>query len=165
MRTTVRFLILGLGLAAFGAVGCRRQTERVVTTAGPSLPEWAPKQPSAAFLRAARELITLPPEEATSWGRNLSSQCGGTDTAYAVRLQKTWITDWEFFATLTDAQLKKLQSVGQIWIPDPVAVAGPARGARPAVRGVAKEHGALLLGFRRVGNPLPIGSRNRSLQR
>ena len=46
-----------------------------------------------------------------------SSQTGGTDAAYAARLEKTWITDWEFFATLTDVQLKRLQFVGQVWIP------------------------------------------------
>lgn len=77
-------LIIGIFASAFAMEGA------------PTLPEWAPKSPSPEFIRAAKYLSPLPPENA---GYHAS---GPLDAAA-----------WELFGTLTDEQIKDFMTVKQ----------------------------------------------------
>ena len=75
-------------------------------TARPVLPEWAPKNPSPEFLRAAQVLKLLPLDIAKSPAR--------TDAENAIRIRGTtikWTAAYELFGTLSDEQVERfLQS-------------------------------------------------------
>jgi len=71
-------------------------------TARPVLPEWAPKNPSPVFLRAAKVLKPLPLETMKSPGR--------TDAENAARMKGAtimWLAAYEFFGTMSDAQIER----------------------------------------------------------
>jgi len=73
------------------------------------LPEWAPKNPSPEFLRAAKVLKPLPPEMLQSMGQG--SQAG---EAMLKRYSTTFPALYEFFGTLTDQQRDRFVSAGEV---------------------------------------------------
>jgi len=97
-----------IGIASLVAsAGCGGKTSRQPAPPAaqkPSvrLPEWAPKNPSAEFLRAARVLKPLPLDFMKSPGR--------TDAENAARMKGaaiTWASAYEFFGTLSDKQIER----------------------------------------------------------
>ena len=73
--------IIVLCLVVLGAEGCRRQADRGARA--PSLPAWAPGEPSPEFLNAARTLKSMSPEEAGSGERSSPPRPAGPATVYA----------------------------------------------------------------------------------
>jgi len=82
---------------AVTCIGCGKKQTAVTPTPTTSvpLPEWAPKNPSPEFLRAARVLKPMPAEKIP----------GFVGAAEAARLLQTYPAAWEFFGTLTDEQI------------------------------------------------------------
>jgi hypothetical protein len=82
--------------------------------AGVMLPEWAPKNPSPEFIRAAKTLKPLPKEALV---RLSSGQFGQTAQAVVEKFSRTWVADYELFGTLTNQQIDKFKSTGTVRIP------------------------------------------------
>ncbi len=72
MKAVATCWALALALMALGC-GDRAARNPTTTAAGQKamvpLPEWAPKDPSAEFLRAAKVLKPLPPEMLDAWAK------------------------------------------------------------------------------------------------
>jgi hypothetical protein len=77
------------------------------------LPEWAPKNPSPEFLRAARVLKPMP-EEMLS---RAAETAGPEGQALLTRIHRTWTPTWEFFGTLDDSQIERFRTTREIRIP------------------------------------------------
>jgi hypothetical protein len=113
----MRWITLVLGAAiVLLAVGCSRQGRKAAPAAalppGVVLPEWAPKNPSPEFVRAARVLKPVPPE--MFGGANQSQP------AVAAMLQRysaTFPALYEFFGTFTDEQIDRFLSTKTILVP------------------------------------------------
>jgi len=82
------------------------------TATGVPLPEWAPKDPSPEFLRAARVLKPLPPEMLVEYAQGDKAK-----EAEIRRNMGAWPAHYEFFGTLTDEQIQHFLSKKQIRIP------------------------------------------------
>jgi hypothetical protein len=107
--------IVGIA-AALASLGCgKEQRPSVPTTVGKAavpLPEWAPKSPSPEFLRAAKVLKPMPRE----W-LGAAAQGDQTRAAFVDKFTRVWPASYEFFGTLTDDQMERFLSTGQIRIP------------------------------------------------
>jgi hypothetical protein len=107
--------VIGIAVAV-ALSGCGKAQKP--TTAPPvpetdvPLPDWAPENPSPEFLRAASVLKPLPAE----WMAAVA-QGDQTRAAFVEKFSRTWSASYEFFGTLTDDQIKRVLSVGQIRIP------------------------------------------------
>jgi len=76
------------------------------------LPEWAPKNPSPEFLRAARVLKPLPEELLRGAARG--------DAAAKARMEayrRTFPAAYEFFGTFSDEQVQRFLSTKQLTVP------------------------------------------------
>ncbi|MGD0114083.1 MAG: hypothetical protein ABSD48_19675 [Armatimonadota bacterium] len=109
--------LTGLIVALLAASGCGRKiTAQPPTPAIPRasvpLPEWAPKNPSPEFLRAARVLKPLPRESGEALG--MSPQEAAQSVA---KLQATWIPAYEFLGSFTDEQVKAFLSTKKLRVP------------------------------------------------
>jgi hypothetical protein len=85
---------------------------KAVSAAQAALPEWAPKNPSPEFLRAARVLRPLSVDVMKSEGR--------TDAENAARVTvatTTWPAAYEFFGTLSDEQIDRFLRTEQVMVP------------------------------------------------
>ncbi len=82
------------------------------TNASIPLPDWAPANPSREFLRAARVLKPMPSELLDAGARGDPTRAATID-----KFTRVWPASYEFFGTLTDDQLKRFLSTGQIRIP------------------------------------------------
>ena len=95
--------------------GCGRKAPqpavRPAQTASVPLPEWAPKNPSPEFLRAAKVLRPLP-DELIAPGKS------GPEKQRSLRyyaMTAPWA--YELFGTLSDKQIQKFMASGEIRIP------------------------------------------------
>jgi hypothetical protein len=79
--------------------------------AGVTLPEWAPKNPSPEFIRAAKVLKPMPTEAMAA-----ASNGNQSVSAMMERYSKTFPAAYDFFGTLTDEQIKHFQSAKEIRI-------------------------------------------------
>ena len=82
------------------------------TNASIPLPDWAPENPSREFLRAARVLKPMPRELLDAGARGDQTRAATID-----KFTRVWPASYEFFGTLTDDQMKRFLSTGQIRIP------------------------------------------------
>jgi hypothetical protein len=109
--------VLAAVLAAFCIAGCGRRSAQpppkpVAQKNAVPLPEWAPKNPSPEFLRAARVLKPLPRERGEALG--MSPQEAAQSVA---KLQATWIPAYEFLGSFTDEQVKAFLSTKKLRVP------------------------------------------------
>jgi hypothetical protein len=77
------------------------------------LPEWAPKNPSPEFLRAARVLKPLPDEA-------LQPAAGEAPAGMSAILQRyrgTFLASYEFFGALDDLQIERFRATKEVRIP------------------------------------------------
>ena len=101
--------LCGIVLVAVAvAGGCGRSTAPTTTpkaakaAASVPLPEWAPKNPSPEFLRAARVLRPWPNEV------NVAFDKGDlVGKAWSEKYGRTLVAAWEFFGSLTDQQIER----------------------------------------------------------
>lgn len=98
-----------------GLTGCGRKAEKArsgTVPPGVLLPDWAPKNPSPEFLRAAKTLKPLPEEL-------LQGMAGKSAEGKALfeRYRKTFVAGYECFGTLSDGQLTRFRSAKQVRIP------------------------------------------------
>jgi hypothetical protein len=106
-----------LAVVAFAIAGCGQRTaHKPPASAFPRraqvpLPEWAPKNPSPEFLRAAKVLKPLPLEMLKSLG----GQRQVPDLALK-RYVGIWPAAYEFFGTLTDDQIERFRTTRRIRI-------------------------------------------------
>ena len=126
--TVVRNLLVCLAAGAVAVlaplVGCGREADapdRLVTANQvpraerldlPPLPDWAPKDPSPEFLRAARVLKPMPMEILLE-----DAEGDAARTATSTRAVRTWPATYEFFGTLTDEQIERFRSTKVIRVP------------------------------------------------
>jgi hypothetical protein len=99
-----------LVVVLLAASGCGRKiTAQPVTPAIPKasvpLPEWAPKNPSPEFLRAARVLKPFPLEELLG-----GAKADPSERARWERETRAWPSAWECFGTLSDEQVQRFLS-------------------------------------------------------
>jgi hypothetical protein len=104
---------VAVGVCAVSGRGHRAAHKPAPTPAVPKvaipLPEWAPKNPSSEFLRAAR-VIRPWPEEPTP-ARDHEDLVGKARSAL---YRRTMPAAWEFFGTLSDEQIKRIQSAKRL---------------------------------------------------
>jgi hypothetical protein len=111
-----RWLIAVLLIAVFPPAGCGRGTARTTTSkatkaaANIPLPEWAPKNPSPEFLRAARVIKTWMNESP------ITDEPEAAGRAIQIHFQRALVPAWEFFGTLTDAQIEHFRSTKDLRI-------------------------------------------------
>jgi hypothetical protein len=79
-------------------------------TASVPLPEWAPKNPSPEFLRAARVFKTWVNESPISDEPELAGR------ALQIRFRHTLVPAWEFFGSLTDEQIERFRATRDLRI-------------------------------------------------
>ncbi len=107
--------IVGIAVAVVCS-GCGRTQKtadaRPAQTAGVPLPDWAPKNPSPEFLRAAKVLKPLPIEELLT-----SAQGDLAREARMKQMRRVWPAAYEFFGTLTDEQTQHFVSTGTVRMP------------------------------------------------
>jgi hypothetical protein len=99
--------------AALALAGCGKSQRTGgapgATRAGVPLPEWAPKNPSPEFLRAAKVLKPQPDELQPSGAPPEIA-------AMASRIRSTYPAAYEFFGTLTDKQVGRFRATREIRI-------------------------------------------------
>ncbi len=78
------------------------------------LPEWAPKDPSPAFLRAWKVLKPIPTEEPV---RQNVAQSRISDAIWDRARRMVWPAAYEFFGSLTDQQITSFLSKKELSIP------------------------------------------------
>jgi hypothetical protein len=67
------------------------------------LPDWAPKNPSPEFLRAARVLKPIPADMMQNAGEAMQ-----VPAAVLKRYERWWPAGWELFGTFSDAQIEQV---------------------------------------------------------
>lgn len=99
LATVVVAVVAGCGGKA------KQESAQVKLPPGVVLPEWAPKNPSPEFIRAATVLKPMPAD--TSPG----AQGGGLSAgAFEQRFHRALPAAWEFFGALSDEQIQGLRS-------------------------------------------------------
>ena len=122
MKDAWRAAAIVVIVAALALPGCAKATKPPTSTpaAKPSvpLPDWAPKNPSPEFLRAAKVLKPMPAEMLTPEGGMSASVKSGMSAALGERLQRVLFpVSYEFFGTLSDAQIARLRSTKYVQFP------------------------------------------------
>jgi len=113
-RTTA---VLALAAALF-STGCGHRAPQEPPVSAPAqksdmpLPEWAPKNPSPEFLRAARVLKPLPQENLA----RLASRHPEV-AAHMTHYNRVLVPTYELFGTLTDQQVQQFRSTHEVRIP------------------------------------------------
>ena len=108
--------VLAAVLVAFCMAGCGRRAapppKPAAQKSAVPLPEWAPKNPSPEFLRAARVLKPLPDELLQGFAGK-----GAEGMALLRRYRGTMPASYELFGTLDDRQIERLRTTKEIRIP------------------------------------------------
>ena len=117
-KTRFRFVVGIIAVTVLAFAGCgHRAAQKPASTPAVSkvtipLPEWAPKNPSPDFLRAARVLKPLPDELLQGIvGKSAEGE------ALLQRYRGTMPASYEFFGTLDDRQIERLRTTHEIRIP------------------------------------------------
>jgi len=101
--------------AALACSGCGRSqkptTSEPTVSSNVPLPEWAPKNPSAEFLRAARVLKPYAEERGAAPQDELSRR------ALHARYTRTLTAAWEFFGSLSDEQIERFLAARELQLP------------------------------------------------
>jgi len=113
-RRASRFFLAFVGVLFF-MWGCGQRTSQRSASAPAAgkaeipLPEWAPKDPSPEFLRAARVLKPMPPEV-------FAKGDAPAETRQAILALKKRIDPlcWELFGTLSDKQIEKFLTTKRV---------------------------------------------------
>jgi hypothetical protein len=107
MRLRYALAVMALGATT---AGCARHhgappapKPATAAKATPPLPEWAPKNPSPEFLRAARVLRPIPADMMQNAGEAMQ-----VPAAVLKRYERWWPAGWEFFGTFSDAQIEQV---------------------------------------------------------
>jgi hypothetical protein len=108
--------VLAAVLVAFCMAGCGRKLAQpppktVAQKSAVPLPEWAPKNPSPEFLRAARVLKPIPPEVLAG----IAKESPRLQLRLA-RTQRLLPAAYECFGTLSDAQIQRFLATKEIRI-------------------------------------------------
>ena len=106
--------VIGIA-AAVACCGCgkaRQAGEAAPARTSVPLPDWAPKNPSPEFMRAARVLKPMPMEFAEE-----RTQGDLARKALAARYHSTLPAAWEFFGTLSDQEIERLRASKELRIP------------------------------------------------
>jgi hypothetical protein len=102
---------------AVACIGCgkRQSAQSPASTATSSipLPEWAPKNPSAEFLRAAA-VLNVPPTLEEMRGVAKSEMEAQANVA---RLTSYYTLAYELFGSLTDEQIRQFETAWEVRIP------------------------------------------------
>jgi hypothetical protein len=116
MRSKLGFAVAAIVVMGM-FVGCGKKTAQAPPSGGVRkvrgviVPAWAPKNPSPEFLRAAKVLKPLPDDFRTS-------TLPGPERQVALRrYAMTTSAIYEFFGTLSDEQIQKFVTSGEIRIP------------------------------------------------
>ena len=102
-----------VAIAAIALCGCGRRAAAPAPKATSArtgkvvMPEWAPKHPSPAFLRAARVLRPIPEDLMQS-----AAEANRMSQALLKRYEQWWPAGYEFFGTLTDQQVDRVRKTG-----------------------------------------------------
>ncbi|NIM07264.1 MAG: hypothetical protein GTN69_08650 [Armatimonadetes bacterium] len=114
----VLILLVVISILLFTA-GCGEKDTSSQTTPAVSdsskptpLPDWAPENPSPEFLRAAKVLKPFPPELLRG-----AAEAGKTSEGVLLRFIRTWEASYELFGTMSDEQIERLRSTGEIRMP------------------------------------------------
>jgi hypothetical protein len=111
-----------IAVAVLLPLGCARKTATTpaprakpaaAAKAMPPLPDWAPKDPSPEFLRAARVIEPDLPE----FYRRAQASDDLMERAYWTRLREVLPPAWELFGTLTDAQITRFLAGEELRLP------------------------------------------------
>jgi len=114
----LRFGIVVCVLAVF-TVGCGQKSPTSsggtgkATKAEVPLPEWAPKDPSPEFVRAAQVLKPIPPEILASFGEKAGPQL----QVMLARFRSTWVPAYELFGALSDEQIEQFKATREVRVP------------------------------------------------
>jgi hypothetical protein len=122
-RHRLRFLlaVTAIAVAVLVLAGCghRAAQKPASTPAAPKaalpLPEWAPKNPSPEFLRAARMLKPMPAELEWLSARGVPSE--SEKSLAAKRMMLVWPAAYEFFGALSDEQIAQFLRVRELEAP------------------------------------------------
>ena len=76
------------------------------------LPEWAPKNPSPEFLRAARMLRPMPEDLLKQAAQGQEAQEG-----FFMALTRTWTATYELFGSLDDRQIERFRKTKRVYVP------------------------------------------------
>lgn len=97
-------------LTAMALCGCGHRAAPPAPKAKPAqaaqsrLPEWAPKNPSPEFLRAARVLKPIPADMMQNAGEAMQ-----VPAAVLKRYERWWPAGYEFFGTFSDEQIERVR--------------------------------------------------------
>ena len=109
---SVALLLVFCGVSGCGRKSTQKPPKPTTQKVAIPLPEWAPKDPSPEFLRAARVLKPVPTE--------LERQVVGSapeGEALLARVRQTYPSAWEFFGTLDDRRIGQFRETKGIRIP------------------------------------------------
>ncbi len=109
----VKDSLIWTGWAQAPRVGPTSATSRQRIVKSPPLPDWAPKDPSPEFLRAANALKPSPPEDT-------SAEAAASEPGLAAitqRIRSTWPACYEFFGSLSDKQINRFMTTREVRIP------------------------------------------------
>jgi hypothetical protein len=106
---------LAIILLAAVTAGCARHAPAPKPVAEPAaaatttvpLPDWAPKNPSPEFLRAAKVLKPIPADMMQNAGEAMQ-----VPAAVLKRYERWWPAGWEFFGTFSDDQIERVRKTG-----------------------------------------------------
>jgi hypothetical protein len=110
--------VLAAILVGFCMAGCGRKSAQppakpAAQKSAVPLPEWAPKNPSPEFLRAARVLKPLPDELL----QPAAGEAPSGINAVLRRYRGTFQASYEFFGALDDRQIERFRATKQVRIP------------------------------------------------
>lgn len=112
----VRLLVVAIAPISFVPLACGSRGRPPAPKARPTqaaqtaLPEWAPKNPSPAFVRALKVLKPLPLSTLRSAGASEAQNAEATREATI-----TWPAAYEFFGTLSDEQVQRFLTREPDW--------------------------------------------------
>jgi len=107
VRKSLFSVLVPVCLVLFLASGCGRRAAQTASgspdgqAAGAPLAEWAPKNPSPEFLRAARVLKPMAEQPGDADEGDLARK------SFGALYKRTLVPAWEFFGTLSDEQIER----------------------------------------------------------
>lgn len=109
---SVALLLVLCGVSGCGRKSTRNPAKPAAEKPAVPLPEWAPKNPSPEFLRAAKVLKPLPPELLAK-----VASSGAATQAMVAQYRSTWVPACEFFGALSDQQIEHFKSSREVRVP------------------------------------------------